>query len=113
MLAPGKAYSPLCNTCGPSEAAAGRSHRRGAAEPALITNLATGLPKAAAALEAVLRECIAARCVEDDPQLTAFIGSIEQLNATRRDTDWPMGRPLFWACGRDFHRLGHCHHRTS
>src|SRR5580704_1671061 len=63
------------------------------AEPALMTNLATGRAKAAAAFEAVLRECIAARCVEDDSQLTTFTGSIDRLNAARRDTDAAMSVP--------------------
>jgi methyl-accepting chemotaxis protein len=64
------------------------------AEPALMTNLAGGRAKAAAAIEMVLRVCVIARCVEDDPQLTAFSGSIERLNAARRDTDAALGLPL-------------------
>ena len=64
------------------------------AEPALMTSLAIGRAKAAVALGAVLRECVAARCVEGDPQLTAFNGSIERLIAARRDTDAAMGLPL-------------------
>jgi methyl-accepting chemotaxis protein len=64
------------------------------ADPALMTNLATGRAKAAAALAAVLRECVAAHCIEDDPQLATFTASVERLNATRRNTDAAMGLPL-------------------
>jgi methyl-accepting chemotaxis protein len=64
------------------------------AESGLMTNLAAGRAKAAAAFEVLLRECVALRCVEDDPQLTAFSGSIERLIAARRDTDTAMGLPL-------------------
>jgi methyl-accepting chemotaxis protein len=64
------------------------------AEPALMASLAKGRAKAAAAFEAVQRECVAARCIEDDPQLTAFTSSIERLIATRRDTDAAMGLAL-------------------
>jgi methyl-accepting chemotaxis protein len=64
------------------------------AEPALMASLATRRAKAAAAFEAMRRACVAARCVEDDPQLAVFNGSIERLNAARRDTDAAMGLSL-------------------
>ena len=65
-----------------------------AAESALMARLAESRSKAAAAIEAVMRDCLAARCADDDPQLASFAGSIERLNAVRRDTDRAMGLPL-------------------
>lgn len=57
------------------------------AEAALLTGLETSRSKVATAIKAVLRDCLAARCADDDPALTALQGSIERLNAARRDTD--------------------------
>jgi methyl-accepting chemotaxis protein len=47
----------------------------------------------AAAFEAVVRDCVAATCEPDDPELAAFRGSIDRLNAARRDTDAALVAP--------------------
>jgi hypothetical protein len=63
------------------------------AEAGLMTRLAAARAKAAVAIEAVMRDCLAARCAEDDPQLSAFGASVERLIAVRRDTDAAMRQP--------------------
>ena len=60
------------------------------AETALMDRLAATRAKAAVAFEAVMRDCVAARCADDDPQLTAFDGSLQRLISVRRDTDAAM-----------------------
>jgi methyl-accepting chemotaxis protein len=63
------------------------------AEDALLTRLATSRTKAAAAIEAVSRDCLAARCADDDPGLAAFQAGIERLNTARRATDAGLRLP--------------------
>ena len=64
------------------------------AEASLLASLAAGRAKAATAIAAVMRDCAAIDCARDDPQLTGFAGSVERLNALRRDTDAAMRLPI-------------------
>ena len=76
------------------------------ADAALLTGLEVSRARMAKAVEAVLQGCLEARCADDDPELTAFRGSIDRLNAARRDTDVGIllapaqrasGLPVEWA----------------
>jgi hypothetical protein len=57
------------------------------ADATLLTGLEVSRARMTKAVEAVLQDCLEARCADDDPELTAFRGSIDRLNAARRDTD--------------------------
>jgi methyl-accepting chemotaxis protein len=63
------------------------------AEAALMERLAASRIKAAAAVEAVRRDCRDMVCTADDPLLTAFGASMDRLAEVRRITDVAMRLP--------------------
>ena len=64
------------------------------AEAAFLASIERGRAKAAPALDAVLRACVALRCAVDDPQLDGLRQSAAALRAARREADAAIRQPL-------------------